>query len=107
MCAVHQDIVAPDNEYGLAGWSLLDIHEICGVRHCSTLEMSSVQREAKLTEANLHPCLLVRGQFQSAVDSPTDEESAFLDTRWVGFEEVMSTAICYDSKAPEFVDEGD
>ena len=73
--ALHQDIVAPDNEYKLAGWSLLQFHEIVGVRHCSTLEMSGAQREVKLPENLVEPCFLVRGRFQSAYDSPTNEES--------------------------------
>lgn len=73
-------------ELSLAGWIVNEIHEIRGMRLHNPIDMTEQQRECPIPEAELEPCVLVRGMFSSAGGDSDEEVTA---TRWVHFEEAL------------------
>ena len=89
---------------GFAPDSLWNLHDIIGVRLHNPVDMTASQRERSLTDAELHPCYLVRGEFSPGWSGNPDEPLVPA-TRWVHIEDVAKHALDYT--ANDEADDGD
>lgn len=75
----------------LAGLLIHEAHAVLGMRLHNPVDMTMAQREGPIDDAELEPCFLVRGVFESMGN---EERERYTATRWVPLEEM--TSLMYD-----------
>ena len=82
-----------ERDLGLGGPEIHGQHAILGVRLHNPVDMSVLQRESPLGDAELLPCFLGRGRFAS--DASESDEDMYTATHWVSMLEMAREVVDY------------